>query len=251
LKKTHVIITRPLESSKQLADQLRGENTIPVVMPFYSFSSRQPELDFQSVWEPGGTTNLAVFTSPRAVEFGLKFIPGHQFHDLKIAVIGSATRLELEKTGHSVDLQATSGFTTEDFLEIPELASGAGNAVIFCAPDGRAAMEKGLKTLGWNVALAKVYQRDSIEPTAGQLDQLLEAEQLISLWTSISAIKIAEGSLPSAVWEKIIAAPMLVISTRIQHYLQQHGARYVQIASGPGNSELLSAISQTMAGDWN
>jgi len=48
-----------------------------------------------------------------------------------------------------------------------------------------------------------------------------EAENLISIWTSISAVEIAREYLPAAAWSKILNAPALVISARIKHHLQK------------------------------
>ncbi len=102
-----------------------------------------------SAWSEKPLRKLAVFTSPRAVEFGLPFIPPHdQLDDLEIAVVGSATRAKLEASGYPVHLQARSGFTSEDLMQVPELAEEPGTAVIFCAPGGRDTIAKGLRDYG-------------------------------------------------------------------------------------------------------
>ncbi len=64
----------------------------------------------------------------------------------------------------------------------------------------------------------------------------------MSVWTSISALKIAQELLPGALWLKILNAPTLVISARIQHHLQQLDATHVELADGPGNSAILRSI---------
>jgi len=239
---THVLITRPLEASQQLASQLDAQGLFPIVMPLYTFAAREPTPGLNSVWSMKRVRKLAVFTSPRAVEYGLPHIPHDQLNDLEFAVIGSATRAKLEVPGYPVHLQAQSGFASEDLLQMPELAVDPGEAVIFCAPGGREALENGLAGLGWNVVKAMVYERLPLQPEPGQLDALSAAENLISVWTSISALKLAKKSLPGAIWDKILKAPALVISVRIQHYLQQLGASRVELADGPGNSELLKSI---------
>jgi len=240
---THVLVTRPEEASQELAGQLEAHGLNAVVMPFYTFKSRSPGIDVDALWRDGNARKLAVFTSPRAVEFGLPFLPRPgQGADVQLAVVGSATRASLEASGRKVQVQARSGFTSEDLLQAPELAGNPGVAVIFCAPEGRETLAQGLEALGWKVKKAMVYERVPLQPDPGQLEYLLENDGLISVWTSISALKLAEQYLPRDVWGRILGAPALVISTRIRQHLKQLGAGFVELAEGPGNTELLRSI---------
>lgn len=240
---THVLITRPLEASRQLAEQLDAHALFPIVMPMYTFSARDPSADIESAWSGKKKRKLAVFTSPRAVEFGLSFIlPNDRLDDLEIAVVGSATRATLEQSGYPVHIQASTGFTSEDLLKAAELSKDPGTAVIFCAPGGRDALENGLTRLGWETTKAMVYERVPLKPDSKQLDLIRSAHDLVSIWTSISSLKLAEQYLPRDVWGKILVSLALVISDRIRHHLVQLGASRVDLADGPGNQELLQSI---------
>lgn len=240
---THVLVTRPYDASRQLADALEAVGLFPIIMPLYTFAAHKPDIDPGLIWSVKGTRKLAVFTSPRAVQFGLSFIPPQgQLDGLEIVVVGSATRASLEAAGYPVHLQALSGFTSEDLLQIPGLAKEPGVAVIFCAPDGRETLAKGLELLGWKTVKAMVYERVPLQPDSGQLDRLEKTGDLISVWTSVSALKLAKETLPRAAWGKILGSPALVISSRIQHHLKQLGASCVELADGPGNPELLQSI---------
>jgi len=242
---THVLITRPLDASRQLAGQLDAHGLTPIVMPFYTFTSRKPMPDISSVWSKESSRKLAVFTSPRAVQFGLRFIPAQdQLDGIEIAVVGSATRAALQASGYPVHLQASSGFTSENFLQIPGLADDPGVAVIFCAPGGRETIAEGLGDMGWQVDKAMVYERVPLQPDSGQVEELRNCGNLISVWTSISALNLAETYLPADVWVKILGSSALVISSRIQQHLAQLGASRVELADGPGNPGLLKSILQ-------
>jgi uroporphyrinogen-III synthase len=168
----HVLVTRPLEASLQLAGQLESQGFHPVVMPFYTFSAYQPALDLSTAWSTPAVRRLAVFTSPRAVQFGLSHIPADQLDRLEFAAVGSATRATLEESGCTVHLQATTGYTSEDLLKVPELAVDPGIAIIFCAPEGRATLAEGLLAKGWSVVNAMVYQRVPLQPGDEQLEIL-------------------------------------------------------------------------------
>jgi uroporphyrinogen-III synthase len=242
---THVLVTRPIEAAQPLADQLGALGMSAVVMPFYTFAARQPDIDLGALWSAEKARKLAVFTSPRAVQYGLPFMPGkNMLDDLEIAVVGSATRASLEASGYPVHVQARSGFTSEDLLLVAGLAENPGVAVIFCAPEGRETIAQGLDSLGWKTAKAMVYERVPLQPDTGQVACLRESGDLISIWTSISALKIAQQYLPRDVWGKILASPALVISLRIQHHLKQLGAGNVELADGPGNPELLRSVAR-------
>ena len=240
---THVLITRPKDASLQLADQLDAHGLTPIVMPLYTFSPSEPVPDVSSAWSEGSSRKLAVFTSPRAVQFGLPLIPAHdQLNGIEIAVVGSATRAVLEAARYPVHVQAMSGFTSEDLLRSPALADDPGVAVIFCAPGGRETIAQGLRDKGWRVDMAMVYERVPLPPGAGQIEELRKSGALISVWTSTSAINLAEQYLPVDVWVKILGSSVLAISSRIQQHLVQLGASRVELAYGPGNPELLQSI---------
>lgn len=241
---TQVLITRPLEASQQLAERLVGAGLVPVVMPFYRFSALQPTADFSSAWSGVKGRKLAVFTSPRAVHFGLSLIPQDQSDGLEFAVVGSATGTALKAAGYPQQLQADTGYTSEDLLQIPGLATRPGEAIIFCAPGGREILSSGLSELGWKVTNALVYERVALEPTKEQLDTLSKANKLLSIWTSVSAITIAQQNLPADLWEKILQAPSLVISKRIQHHLKSLGAARVSLSEGPDNDALSKAVKR-------
>ncbi len=241
---TDVLVTRPMETSRQLAGKLVEYGLNPLVMPLYGFTAirTQPGLDFFSAWSARPGRKLAVFTSPRAVRFGLPNIPSGHLNKLEFVVVGSATGNELEALGHAVHLQPSAGFTSEDLLQMPELRRDPGLAVIFCAPDGRETLAQGLAALGWEVVKAMVYERVPLTPGVAQIKAILGSRDLISIWTSTSALNIAGEVLPRTAWDKLLKAPALVISARIQHHLHEQGFACVELADGPGNKDLLRSI---------
>ena len=242
---THVLVTRPLDAARQLAEQLDAIGLTAIVMPMYTFERRQPQAAIPSGWSKKGLRKLAVFTSPRAVHFGLPYMPlPDQIAEMEIAVVGSATRANLESAGYPVHIQAATGFTSEHLLQVPRLAVDPGEAVIFCAPGGRDTLEAGLNGLGWKTTKAMVYERVALQPAPDQVNALRAAADMISVWTSISALKLAQQYLPADVWGKILESSALVISSRIQHYLFQLGANRVELADGPGNPELVRSVER-------
>jgi len=239
---TTVLITRPSAASRRLADQLGQLGTRAIIMPLYTFNPRDPGLDIRKLLAASKNRNLALFTSPRAVQFGLEHIPLDLHEKLEFAAVGSATRKLLEADGHQVEVQARHGFTSEDLLQVPELTANPGTAVIFCAPGGREKLASGLHDLGWAVTMAMVYERQPQRPAQDLVDRLIAAEELLSIWTSVAAFDLAREYLPAVAWRKILHAPALVISARIKHHLQLAGVKQVGVAQGPGNTGLLKSL---------
>lgn len=248
---TQVLITRPMTSANELAAQLRSHGLTPIVMPFYSFSALQPAPEIAELLSAAGGRRLAVFTSPRAVRFGLPHLTAVLKENLEFAAIGMATRSQLEALGCEVHLQAAGGYTSEDLLQLPGLASMPGLVVIFCAPGGRETLALGLEALGWNVVKAMVYERVAVQPAAEQIEAIIKASSLLTVWTSISALELAREQLPAAAWDRVLCTPALVISQRIQHHLHQLGAGRVELAGGPGNSDLLRSILRLAGNEKN
>jgi uroporphyrinogen-III synthase len=246
---TEVLITRPATPANELAAQLRPHGLTPIVMPLYTFHALQPSPELAQAWSDNWTRRLAVFTSPRAVRFGSPHLPGAEKHGLEIAAIGNATRAGLEALGIGVQLQAQAGFTSEDLLAAPGLATEPGLAVIFGAPGGRDTLALGLEALGWNVVQAMVYERLAVKPAAAQIEAIREARDLLTVWTSIAALELAREGLPVAAWDKVLSTPALVISQRIQHHLRRLGAGRVELADGPGNTDLLRCILRLAGND--
>jgi uroporphyrinogen-III synthase len=215
-------------------------------MPLYAFCAIQPSGEVQLAWSETSIRKLAVFTSTRAVRFGLGHIPRGELGEIEFAAIGDATRARLEALGHEVQVRAASGYTSEDLLQASTLASNPGLAVIFCAPGGRDALASGLQQLGWKVIEAMVYERVALKPSATHIEAIDGANELVSVWTSISALELAREQLPGPVWDKVLDAPALVISQRIQHHLQRLGASRVEMADGPGNVDLLRSIMRLL-----
>jgi uroporphyrinogen-III synthase len=239
---TQVLITRPLEPAQQLAGQLAEHGLSSIIMPLYTFSGLAPSAEAVAALSRRIQPRLAVFTSPRAVHFGLPHLPAERARDTRCAVIGEATRAALVKRGFEVHLVPASGFTSEDLLQLPELAADPGLAIIFCAPGGRKSLYRGLAALGWDVVQAQVYERVALPPAPAHAEAIVAAKDLVSIWTSVAALDLAREQLPGPAWVRLLNSTMLVISGRIQHHLQGLGARRVEIADGPGNADLLRSL---------
>lgn len=239
----HVLISRPAIEAAELADIIRTPGCIPLVLPAFGFSASGERVTPDAEWR-SARVRLAVFTSPRAVTFGVPACEPGLLEDSMIAAIGPATARALEAAGLPVSVRTRGRSDSESLLSSPDLPSIAGVALIFAAPGGRDALQEGLQRLGWEVRVALVYRRCEVSLPPAVVDELSGAGSLASVWTSGNALRRLLGELPEAAVQKILRAPMVVASRRLASIAEHAGARNVHLARGADNASLASVIRQ-------
>jgi uroporphyrinogen-III synthase len=240
---SHVLISRPEAESRRLAARVQAIGLQAVVMPAFSFRSSAIKVDPGEGWKQAAT-RLAIFTSPRSVEFGLPLVPQGMLDGVCIAALGPATATELETAGTRVDLQPPGPFTTEALLAMLEFPSGPGQAVIFAAPGGRQALQAGLEHRGWKVHMAMVYERVALEPATAETGMILTAGRVLSVWTSAAAMEWLLGRLPDDAGARVREGAFIVASERLARLARKLGVATVHVAAGADNPSLIHAIEQ-------
>ena len=247
---SHVFVTRPRPESEELAAMLTPLGLQVVVQPAFDFRARdaaaeQPEVlvDLADDTSP----RLLIFTSTRAVEFGLAQLPGELLKKQKIAAIGPSTANALSAAGVFVNVRPASGFTSEALLDCLEKDSSGfislqKSAVILAAPGGRQKMEEALTGLDWKVQTMMVYSRENTELDKQALEQLKGVEGILSVWTSGNTMKALSQRLQPSVWFQICAGEWLVISGRLKRLARAYGSTRIHRSPGPSNADLFTAI---------
>ena len=247
---SHVFVARPRQEAEELAEMLAPLGVQVVVQPAFDFravdsAAGQPGLVAEL--EAEGASRLLIFTSTRAVEFGLPQLPPGLIGRCRIAAIGPATSLALKTAGVRVNVHPPAGFTSEDLLQtlqddLPGSISPAKSAVILAAPGGRRKMEESLAELGWSVDMLMVYRRENAALDQQALQELNKAQSVLSIWTSGNAMQSLAQRLPSSLWLKICLGDWLVISERLMRLARAYGPSAIHLSSGPGNGDLFSAV---------
>lgn len=247
---SHVFVTRPRVESEELAAMLAPLGLQVVVQPAFDFrqtdaAAEQPEV--MADLEGGNAPHLLIFTSTRAVEFGLAQLPLELLRKQKIAAIGPSTANALSAAGVFVNVRPSSGFTSEALLDSLEKDSSGfilpqKSAVILAAPGGRNKMEEGLIGLDWRVQTLMVYSRENVKLDKLALAELKGAEGILTVWTSGNTMKALSQRLQPATWFQICVGEWLVISSRLKRLARAYGPTKIHLSPGPSNSELFSAI---------
>jgi len=241
MAETLVLITRPEAEAEQLAAKLQRLKIKTVSIPAFRFEPGFEGTDFAKHWHKD-VRRLAIFSSPRAVEFALRQLPSTFFEGAEIAAIGPATAALLESAGYQVPIIPESQFNSESLLEHPALCSKPGSALVFAAPGGRQRLFLGLAALGWKTNFAHVYRAMPLQPGKDQTKALLNSQFILSIWTSANAMEHLAGHLDGTAWERVCRGDFLVTSDRLAKLASHYCKNRIKLASGPGNDALALAV---------
>lgn len=250
MRYSHVFLTRPQAQAEELAVLLAALGLEAVIQPAFSYSrldaaeKQSAELDLMGA---SGAAGLILFTSPRAVSFGLPQIPVGALSRCRVAAIGPATARALADAGVRVSVTPANGYTSEALLATLE-AEGSGlyvgepRAFIIAAPGGRNALANGLSRLGWATSTILAYKPEPAALDKGALKRLENADGLLSVWTSANAMNALSQRMPPAAWFRVCQGDWLVISERLQRLARAYGPAEIFLSGGPGNASILTAV---------
>jgi uroporphyrinogen-III synthase len=239
---THILITRPLPEGNALAQCIASETHLtPVQLPAYEFAPLHPGALFE-IAEPRDGRRLAIFTSTRAVQFGLRQLPAGFLNDVEIAAVGPATAGELERHGYHASWVPAENFSSEGLLDMTEIKASPGHALVFTAPGGRTLLQDTLEALGWNVQVLYVYERKASEFPPEAIVQLDGLASIASVWTSEHALRSVFNGLSPPICGALRQGPAVVTSKRLEHHARQLGIKRVTVAGGPSNEAILATI---------
>jgi uroporphyrinogen-III synthase len=248
MKLSHVFISRPRREAEELAAMLAPLGLQTVVQPAFDYVALDPhKADPQTcaALESAAVRDVVIFTSPRAVTFGLEQLPREALLRMRVAAIGPATASALAAAGIPVAISSAEGFTSEDLLaslaSLPA-AGRPGNAFVLAAPGGRQALAAGLAKQGWQARTLMVYRPVPVALDRAALALLEEASGLLAVWTSGNAMNALSQRLPPATWFRVCQGEWLVISERLRRLARAYGPPRIHLASGPGNGAILAAV---------
>ena len=245
---SHVLISRPAEEAAGLASRVRSLGLEPVLMPAFRFAALPASLLFEPSWYHA-SSRLLIFTSPRAVHFGLPQITPQLLDGALLAAIGPATRDALQAAGLQAGVFPDGSHDSEGLLASDELPTRPGAALIVTAPGGRTALRDGLAALGWQVREAFVYERLPQAPDPAAQAMLEQAKGVLSLWTSGYALQHLLQVLSPAAQRQVLDGILIVPSQRLQAQGRALGAADVRLSDGASNDALASALREVLGGD--
>lgn len=164
LKDKRIVITRPIERSKVLADLIKENGGIPVIVPTLELQLvKSPELI--EIAENISDYDWIIFTSPAGVKSFFKVFEDDEIAS-NIAVIGVKTEEVLLKYGYKPDIVPDT-FTAEGLLEVfKEIDVKGKNIALPRTLSARQILPEGLESYGANVQVAESYKSTIPEDTS-------------------------------------------------------------------------------------
>lgn len=242
---SHALATRPEPQQTELVRALAELGLEAVSLPAFRFEARPVPADLVT----RARNALLIFTSPRAVTFGLAALGGALPGTARAAAIGPATQAALAKHGVHALQAPGNRHDSEALLAMLDDGIAPGRALIFAAPGGREALERGLTERGWQVALAPVYRRVLLAPAPMEADRLTHASRVLSLWTSGTAMRHVLQGLPEAARAAVLRGTAIVASERLASLAWERGFDAVVTAEGASNTALLAAARACVEAD--
>jgi len=263
---SHILITRPQQEALELADMLAPmlaeipTRTKIIILPAHTFLPVKllpDQLGQLLAASARPEPMLLIFTSPRAVEFGLGQIPPEVVRGARVAAIGPSTSALLEQAGIAVSIRPRQGYTSEDLIRELALTSpvnqpkGTVAAFILAAPGGRTLIKESLQAIGYTVHTLIVYQSQPAEldvAAVSRIERAIEQAGLILvLWTSANAMTALSERLPAHCWRKLCEGEWLVISDRLAQLARSSNPARIHTTRGPANEEIAAAVQALIA----
>jgi uroporphyrinogen-III synthase len=230
LARSRFVVTRPSAERGSLAEALRAEGAEVLEFP-------AQELVASGDAPPAGPFDLAIFTSPAAVEFGRERLRG--ILPARLAAPGQGTARHLRQVGLGVALAPASGAGLAALLDTPELAErlpGQRVLVVAGRPLKRHSLEqleaRGARPVGF-CAYERCPARDP-EPLSGWLARRQADAIMVS---SVSAVQ-ALTALPGMAWGD---TAWIVSSARVGAAVEARGGSVGAVAASAETGDMVRA----------
>lgn len=241
-----VLVTRPAHQASRFQQLLAAQGAHAVLFPVVEIRPPDDVAALATQLVDIATYDTALFISANAVDYGLQALATPQLlQHLTLGAIGKKTAQALQQHGFTAQWVPTAGFTSEDWLALPQTQQLAGRRIlIFRGAGGRELLADTLRQRGATVTQVDVYQRVCPKIAASQLKQHHEQQQLdIIAITSSEGILNLVTMLDNPAWIKTL--PLLVGSPRMRETARQAGFDGTLImADNPSDEAMLQALIQ-------
>ncbi|MCX7152564.1 MAG: uroporphyrinogen-III synthase [Proteobacteria bacterium] len=231
-----VLVTRPREQAGMLMRLLRDGGGEPVLFPALEIRApAQPET-LEATMRDLARFDLAIFISPTAVEYGLRFATaaGPWPKELKVAAVGPGGATALAAAGiHNVVVPA-SRFDSEGLLDKMAKLTYLTyrNVIIFRGGGGRELLATELKRRGAEVTLAECYERSKPATDGAPIVAMWREGRLDAITvTSSEAMDNLVEMLGEPGRELLAVTPVFAPHPRIIERAQWRGALKAQLTA--------------------
>jgi len=234
-----VLVTRPAHQSSELVKLLQDKGIASVCLPTIEIDYLDTDLTdtLQS--------DLIIFTSINAVTGANKSSSLPFNSNARIASIGKATTLALERLNCSVDVTPQTSASSEALLEVIGDVENL-QITIIRGDTGRDALRTALTERGASVRYQAVYKRKLPSYTKTEIQALLlRGLPDVTLVTSDLGLHNLLTIMPDDLKAELFTKPLVVNSERCAKFARDEGFKAaVLIADPPGNEAQVKLITR-------
>ena len=246
-----VLVTRPREQAGVLMRLLREGGGEPVLFPALEIRAPAHPETLEATMLDLSRFDLAIFISPTAVEYGLRYATaaGPWPEHLKVAAVGPGGATALAAAGIKNVIVPATRFDSEGLLD--KLAKMTyltyRNVLIFRGGGGRELLATELKRRGAEVALAECYERAKPSTDGAPVIAMWREGRLDAITvTSSEAVDNLVEMLGDTGRELLAVTPPFAPHPRIIERAQWRGALKAQLTAA-GDKGLVDGIQSFFA----
>jgi uroporphyrinogen-III synthase len=246
-----VLVTRPREQAGVLMRLLRDGGGEPVLFPALEIRAPANPEALQATMRDLANFDLAIFISPTAVEYGLRFATaaGPWPQHIKVAAVGPGGSTALAAAGITDVIVPATRFDSEGLLD--KLAKMTyltyHKVLIFRGGGGRELLATELKRRGAEVTLAECYERTKPATDGAPLIAMWREGKLDAITiTSSEAVDNLVEMLGDAGRELLASTPVFAPHPRIIERAQWRGALKAQLTPA-GDKGLVDGMQSFFA----
>ena len=250
-----VLVTRPAHQARHFQQLLTDAGAQALLFPVVDVCEPDDVAAATAQLASLAAYDAVLFVSANAVAFGLRLLDAAQqqrLHHLSLGAIGKKTASALQHHGLTVAWVPATGFTSEDFLALPQTQQLTGKRILIVrGTSGRELLADTLRQRGASVDHVAVYQRICPKVDTSHLKQHHEQHEL-----DIIAVTSSEGMLnllamlDNPDWIKTV--PLLLGSQRMLETARQAGfSGTLVMADNPSDEAMLQALTHWARNDNN
>lgn len=242
-----IIVTRPLEQARVLADAIIAQGGSPVLFPVLEIVDLDDLAPLQALAGRLDEFQLAVFISPNAVNKALQVIVARRPWPAQVGVatIGGSSERALRRLGFTEVIAPRGRFDSEALLELPQLGAAeisGKRVVIFRGDGGRELLGDTLAARGAAIEYVVCYRRRRPEGDAALLLRLWERNELDAITvTSSEGLHNLYGMVGESGKAWLLQTPLFVPHQRIAGLARDLNFKQV-VSTGPGDDGLVAGL---------
>jgi uroporphyrinogen-III synthase len=239
-----VVLTRPVGRARSLAAPLAARGFKVVALPGSSISAPEDASTALRGLATARRADAVIFLSPAAVTSAFRIHPSLNFaRHVRVFAPGPGTKAALARHGVIASCPVAR-YDSEGLLALPALHDIQGRSIVLIgAPGGRERLPVALRRRGALVEWVHVYSRRAARLDRRHFSRLAALPRaLISVWSSLDAIRHLIHSLPPGEVRRLQQAPAVASSERIAEALHAHGFEQTALAGSARPVDLTAAV---------